>query len=253
MELHWQQNFPTYTLGNHEIGVAEYQSAAERAHSDDNAISIANGLLLAALAPAIPVASPFLQKFLTASPLLQERVINLVIFVVALAFATAVVSSYFCHLRRSYVFSVRKVIVLRRMMGQSYGPTTLILPNWRLEGADNPFAVKMFPGWKLQNSYPYYAIAALAASVATYGFSLSAYLVIDAFEISLIVNGVGTRTILCVLVWVVWFALSLYFVRVSLFDTHENTLLVFATLVAKLLRLRLAGGMGTILYRARPC
>jgi penicillin-binding protein 1A len=129
LEQDWQQNYPTYKLGGQEIAMAEYQTAAERAHSDDNAVSIANGLLLAAIAPAIPVASPFLIEFLQKPAMQAERSVNLAIFILAMMMITAVVSAYFCHLRRSYVFSARKVIVLRRMLGQSYGPTTLILPN----------------------------------------------------------------------------------------------------------------------------
>jgi hypothetical protein len=112
----WQQNYPTYKLGHTDVALAEYEAAATRTRDDERAISIANGALLAAAAPTLPVISPYLVNFLTNSNSLQDRSLNVLLFLIAIAFLTGVVAAYFCGLRRSYVFSARKVIVLRRML-----------------------------------------------------------------------------------------------------------------------------------------
>jgi penicillin-binding protein 1A len=251
LERDWQQFYPTYQLGDKEIALAEYNAASERAKSDDNALSIANGVLLAALVPSLPVVSPFLDAFLTEPPLATDRITNFAVLMMAMIAATGIVSAYFCHLRRSYVFSARKVIVLRRMLGQSYGPTTLILPNWRIEGADHPFAIRLFPGWTLQGSYPYYAIAALAASFATYGFSLASTDLIIRLNQPIIIAGIRTAQAAQIGFWILWFICTLYYIRRNLFDHHETSLLVATRLISKWMGLRLQDGMQATLYSAR--
>lgn len=231
--------------------MAEYNSASDQARADDAGISIANGLLLAGLLPVIPVLSPYLHVFLKSPPLQSERLTNFGIYAVVLIFLTGVLGAYFCHLRRSYVYSARKVIVLRRMLGQSYGATTLILPNWRLEGADNPLSIRLFPGWKVINCYPYYAIAALAASLAAYGFSISSMEIMALTGFPLIRHGVNVSSLFVVTFWLVWFLSSLFFIRRGLFDHHESTLLLFTRLFARVIGLSLQNGMQTVLYGAR--
>lgn len=251
LEADWQQYFPTYQLGEKDIALAEYDAASERARSDDSAISIANGLLVAAFLPVIPAVTPFLKEFLSKPPLISERLTNFSVFILALMFATSIAVAYFCHLRRSYVFSSRKVIVLRRMLGQSYGPTTLILPNWRIEGADNPLSIRLFPGWHLQICYPYYAIAALAATVAAYGFSISATEILISIGAPLLRSGIRVAHLATVAFWLLWFLASLIYVRRNLFDHHETGLLSFTRILAALFRFRLQNGTQSVLYGAR--
>ncbi|MHA6299892.1 biosynthetic peptidoglycan transglycosylase [Devosia sp. CAU 1758] len=251
LDADWQNFFPTYRLGSNEIALAEYNAASERAKSDDNAVSIANGVLLAALLPVLPAISPFLADILKGPSLTSERLTNFAIFILAMIMATGVVSAYFCHLRRSYVFSARKVIVLRRMLGQSYGVSTLVLPNWRIEGADHPFAIRLFPGWRLQSSYPYYAIAALAASVAAFGFSFYSTEILIALHVPLLRDGFRTAHIFNAGFWFFWFFATLYYIRRSLFDHFETSLLILTKLLCKILKVRLQGRTHSVLYSAK--
>ena len=78
---------------------------------------------------------------------------------------TVITLKYFADRQRSILFATRKVIILRRMLGLTYGSMQLILPNWRIEGADQPLSVKLFPGWFTYVAYPFYILSIMSSIV----------------------------------------------------------------------------------------
>ena len=247
----WQQYYPTYKLGHPEIAVAEYEAASVRTKDDENTLAIANGILVAALVPTLPIVAPYIEAFLVAPSTAIDKTKNLAIFLLAALFVSVVLCAYIGQLRRSYVFSARKVIVLRRMLGQSYGGTTLVLPNWRLEGADNAFSIKLFPGWRMQSSYPYFALAAITATLVAYGCHIALPGVGALNSLPTRAFGLERLDVAVAIAWLASWTGTLAYIRISLYDYHESTRLLFTKLSALLLGVKLTKGIQTTLYSAR--
>jgi len=159
----WRQHFPTYHFSDRDIVLKEYESAVrayERVFVTAVNVSIVIAAALASLAigsiPKLAVSlSPIVPSFLTHG------------FVLLLGSGISyLLIREFADRRKAIVFSARTVIVLRRMLGMSYGTFRLVLPNWRLEGADEPFAIRLFPGWNTQVAYPCILVAGLFSLLA---------------------------------------------------------------------------------------
>ena len=241
-ETEVQRYFPMVTLGKSDIALAEYQAASARCQADERAITIANGLLIGGLAAIFPVAAPLLKELFDNGALKQGAEFVFVAFFVSWAFVTSVVCSYVCELRRAYVFAARKVIVIRRLLGQSYGKFTLVLPSWRLEGADNPLALRLFPGWRLIEGYSVYATVFLLA-VVIWIAALSAVPNISLFS--------GDPRVTATFIAAIWSVYWLWSVRRKLYDTHENDTLAFAKIIARILSIDVVGNFHYTLYRAQ--
>ena len=65
--------------------------------------------------------------------------------------------------RKSRVLAERKIVVLRRARGVRYADRSLILPAWRIGGADNPFGLYMFPGLFSYSSFAIFLLAGFPA------------------------------------------------------------------------------------------
>jgi penicillin-binding protein 1A len=246
-----QRYFPTYRMGADGIALAEYQAAADRTKSDERSLAVVNGLVVVSLVPIASTAAPILQNALAIGAEQGFSFLNLAVVLLLLLFATLVLMSYLCQLRRSYVFSARKVIVLRRLLGLSYGETTLVLPNWRIEGADNPFAVRLFPGWAIRVCYPYYTLAVIMGSLAGATFYAASPALGWEFPQVWAFHEDDNPTFSALAVGIPWAALSLLFARRELFDVHESPTLLFALALSRLLRVKVLPGIQTALYEAR--
>lgn len=239
-----ERYFATVAITDRDIALAEYGAAALRCNDDERAITIANGLLIAGLAAMQPLLSPVLETLLS----LDDSGANLPLaaFVIGWAFITSVISSYVCDLRRAYVFSARKIIVIRRLLGLSFGHFALVLPTWRLEGADQPFAIKLFPGWRPAAAYSLYATVFLSASVLWLATMSALPHTSWATQDPWIVSTAAS---------LVWAAYWLFAMRRKLYDTHEGVLLSLARCLAWVCKVRLVADIHQTLYRGdvAPC
>lgn len=130
------------------------------------------------------------------------------------------------------------------MLGLSYGRVQLLLPNWRVEGADQPLAVRLFPGWFTYAAYPFWIVSIASTSVILF---LIAYMVKQNQDI-FHKDFIGT---LIACTSVVWFFATMLIYRVSLLDVHETPRLLFYSLLAKSIGLPLVENIEYIIYRAK--
>lgn len=244
LELEWVQHFPTYTFKDRSIALEEYRSAARILESEERVFLNASNVVIIAFAGLGSLAVGKLDK-LTSQ--FKDAVPEYVI-IAFLLLLTYLVSSrtmrYFAHRQKTIVYATRKVIVLRRMLGLSYGNFRLVLPNWRVEGADEPFAIRLFPGWNTYVTLPFYLISAVSAAVVF--FFVAAFCQLKAVTNLLpdqswpIVLGVTT----------LWLMRMAYSYRKALLDTHGRMGLLLTRHIARTLGLGLVNNFEYTIYRA---
>jgi len=244
-ETGWRQHFPTYAFKERDIALEEYKTAAKNLESEERVFLNASNIVVIAAAGLGSLAVGSLEKLTKQFETIIPAPLTLGIFLFIIAGFSTISLLYFADRQRAIVFAARKVIVLRRMMGLSYGTIQLVLPNWRIEGADEPFAVRLFPGWKSYVTYPYYAIAGICSAVI---FFLLAAL----YQQRIIPELLGGTPEWGVIVLLTFFwALFLAIVyRKALLDIHERPLLLFAKNIAQLMQLKLVSNFEYIIYRA---
>jgi penicillin-binding protein 1A len=241
----WKQHFPTYNFKERDVALEEYRFAIKTLEAEERVFLNAANLSVVIGAALGSLVLGTLERLATAFvPVIPYTLTLLLVLGFAVAFAVLSLR-YFADRQKAVCFAARKVIVLRRMLGMSYGSLQLVLPNWRIEGADEPFAIRLFPGWNTYVAYPCYAIAGIATAVAF--FVLAAvlkHLMPSGFFLpvhpTLVVIGFATF-IFVSLAWTY---------RKALLDTHERVALLVAQRVAKIIDLTLVSNVEHIIYRA---
>lgn len=155
---------------------------------------------------------------------------------------------YFALLQRSATYAARKIIVLRRLLGIDYGNIETVLPADRLDGANEPFAIDMFPGWNSLQAISVIAVSFLA------GVLQSGLLLIFTQTPSIDVPFTGTNystaevaAVLCLLV----FGLLLSLYRFFVFEDFETIRSFAARNLSEILGTPLKRRTGHVLYRMR--
>ena len=242
----WKQHFPTYSFRERDIAIQEYAAAVRGLEGEERLFLNATQVVLVigaafgslAFGTADRVENglrPFLAPAVTLGMLLAAALV--------LSFVTV---RYFADRQKAIVYAARKTIVLRRMLGLSFGSLQLVLPNWRVEGADEPFAIRLFPGWGTYVAYPCAVVAVTSGGVIVV---LAARLANSLFNISsepevllqLIALAIGAT-------WSVFLAIAY---RRALLDRHESLRLLLTKAIARLIALRLVGNVEYIIYRAK--
>ena len=242
----WQQHFPTYQYRDRDIVLLEYDAATRSLESDERVFLNATNVVLLVVAALASFAFGSLEKIQsTLTPVLPLWLVGVVLCLNVVIF-TLTALRYFAARAKAVVMAARKIIVLRRMLGLSYGRLQLVLPNWRVEGASEPFAIRMFPGWRSYVAYPYWIVVAFSATVLV--FVLAGLLSLSEEEWPTKFMPPGATVIAVGAIWVAFCTLSY---RRALFDEHENWYLSVARLGARILKVRLAGNMEYVLYRAQ--
>jgi penicillin-binding protein 1A len=159
---------------------------------------------------------------------------------------TVITLKYFADRQRSILFATRKVIILRRMLGLTYGSMQLILPNWRIEGADQPLSVKLFPGWFTYVSYPFYILSIISSIVIVVLMLTLKKIHIDFFYYIPI-----TTSYFVLVLFIISFLFYMYVYRMALLDVHERPFYIFVKNISKLLNLKLINNFEYIIYRAK--
>lgn len=245
-EAVWRQHFPTYHFADRDIALEEYRSTSKALEAEERVflnaanISIVFGaafgsLALGKLKDVTGALSPQVPELVTLTTIILVSMASGVLFL-----------RHFANRQKTIVYAARKVIVLRRMLGMSYGRLQLVLPNWRIEGADEPFAVRLFPGWSTYVAFPCYAIAGISSVVV---FFVSAVLLDDLIS-EAVLHGVHISWPLAVSVAAVWFACLCWSYRKALLDSHERTSFLVARGIARVLRLSIDERAEYVVYRA---
>ncbi|MDR9497746.1 MAG: biosynthetic peptidoglycan transglycosylase [Hydrogenovibrio sp.] len=244
-ESGWKQHFPTYFFKDRDVALEEYRSATKALEAEERVfLNAANLSVVVAAALGSLVLGNIERVFNALSPAVPVVGIFAILIFLVYGFSSLTLR-YFADRHKSVVFAARKVIVLRRMLGLSYGNFQLVLPNWRVEGADEPFSVRLFPGWNTYATYPCYAISGISSVVILFIVALifntdKGFLPDFSFTPFPLVIGVS----------ITWFALLSWNYRKALLDTHETKLLLIAIQIARFFNLRLVSNFEYVIYRA---
>lgn len=240
----WRQHFPTYRFHDRDIALEEYKFAAKNLESEERVfLNASNVTLVASAALGSLLVGSSSQLISVFNDIIPPYVITLILLSIIIGFSF-ISLKYFSDRQRAIVFAGRKVIILRRMLGLSYGEVQLLLPNWRVEGADQPLALKLFPGWFTYAAYPFWIISIISSSVVLF---LSAYFVKQNTELI----PKELELIFILFMGIIWFASSGLIFRVSLLDTHETMRLIFYKWLSKAIGLTLTQNIEYIIYRAK--
>lgn len=241
---HEERYFPHHKLET-EIGLAEYSSAATRLENEESAFNwatntatlVASGVVYVAL----KLGNPDEGMTIDSETLIEIKSVFLIL-VLIISLATVV---RFSNLMKKQVFAARKVIALRRMLGLSYGENTLVLPNWRVEGADHPFSIHMFSGFFSNGAFPVHLILLTA--------SISIWLLWNSLALSLttfnpIFGLIEDQQVAAI---VLFYIIGCTLFRASLFDQHENFWLCLAKFFATVFRVHLVNNFELTMYEIK--
>ncbi|WP_111636939.1 biosynthetic peptidoglycan transglycosylase [Marinomonas shanghaiensis] len=239
----WKQHFPTYHFSERDIALEEYSVAAKALESEERVFLNASNITLVAAATLGSLAVSSTEKLSnTLDSVLPSYSIPLVLLLMVSLFSLVSIR-YFADRQRAIIFASRKVVTLRRMLGLSYGRIHLVLPNWRIEGADQPLSIRLFPGWFTYASYPFWILLIISSCIC---FLLSALLV-KSIELPLVLE----NSVLFILSTnFIWITILTYTFRSSLLDTHESMRLLFTKVIGNFIRLPIASNIEYLVYRA---
>lgn len=248
----WQQYYPTYIFKERDILLKEYEMASNNVASQEKVFVNAANILFV----LITIMGSLLIGYFQHKPSLVEiftlRSLTFILF--ANLFLSWLTIRYFSERQKSIAFDSRKIVVLRKMLGLDYGTNQLVLPNYRLEGASNPFYIKLFPGWFTITAYPFWIITLLTCSILSFLLpyfvvSLNEYFV-DKLRIVIFHQNFDTLNLSYIFVAITG-TFYAYSFRKNLFDSNESLTLIISSILSKFLRVRLSDSFEHILYRAK--
>jgi len=241
----WKQHFPTYEFRERDIALEEYKFATKTLEAEERVFLNAANLSVVVGAALGSLGLGNLDKLVAVfAPVVSGAAAIAVFVLLTLGFGVLSLR-YFADRQKAVVFAARKVIVLRRMLGMSYGSLQLVLPNWRVEGADEPFSLRLFPGWDTYVIYPCYSIAGISAAVTF--FALAALL--KQIDIDPAQHLFLDLPLLIGISAACFVGLALTY-RLALLDTHERWVLLFVARFANAIGVRLVGNFEYVIYRA---
>lgn len=241
----WKQHYPSYHFKERDIALEEYKVVAKTLEAEERVFLNASNITLVAAAALGSLVIGSSEKISNLFGNITPTYVVFSLFIFATVVFSIVTLKYFADRQRSIVFAARKVIVLRRMLGLSYGHIQLVLPNWRIEGADQPFVIKLFSGWHTYVAYPFYILSLISSAVL---FFLLAALAKN-HEIHFI-SIVPTWVVIVIFVFL-WYSFLAYVYRTSLLDTHERPLYLLTCVIAKILYLSIVENIEYVIYRAK--
>ena len=240
-----ERYFPNHRL-DREIGLAEYNAAANRLSNDERALSWSTNasVLLATAVGYISLNSASYVEGLSSTGI-DPSTFRLLLLAAIIAFGFFSIL-HLASLYKSLVFAERKIVVLRRMLGLSYGDSSLVLPTWRVEGASNPFSLRLFPGYFAESAFPVHVVlitTALSVFVLSVGLSVELGKYVPYLESH------PQRMQLCASV--IWYGFGLLVFRRNLREANENYRLAIARQFARAFRVKLVANFEDSLYRLR--
>jgi penicillin-binding protein 1A len=155
-----------------------------------------------------------------------------VFVVILLLFLLYIIDAY-----KEVVVYSRKAIVVRRLLGVEYGNYSYPIPNWSVVGADNPFAIRMFPGWGPKQSI----------SILFWTVTILALVPLVFYKALYPLTAWGMMSVAFVAI----LALFCFLFRTRLYDRHESLLLSVGLTIAKMFRLPVSRNIEQDLYMAK--
>ena len=230
----FQQYYPTYKFKDRDVVLTEFEEAQKIANTQSKLYAQLANFLVAFVTIGITILLKTVDAPDSEALILLKK--NIILFDIFLALITLVVLRYFIEIQRTIVINSRKVVTLRRMLGLDYGHLQLTIPNWRVEGATNPFVIRLFPGWLKFGSSPFWTVV-LALNVVWY---LSVPSINNAW-----INANW---------WIISLIITLVYAsifRIQLNENHETFYLSAIKLFAKLIGISLIKNFEYTLYRAK--
>ncbi|MCC8360611.1 biosynthetic peptidoglycan transglycosylase [Salinimicrobium sediminilitoris] len=243
MDNEAEQYYPTYNFKpeNRDVVLLEFEEAQKIANGQTKVYGQVTNILLAVVTVLIPLFFNLDKKNNHAFNLIKE---NALFFSTIIFLFGALLLRYFVDLQKQITINGRKVVTLRAMLGLDYGRIHLTLPNWRVEGATNPFAIKYFNGWLMFQSMPFWVLAI--------GVNAIWWLTTNdrtAFPVTI------NDTIIFRVPWLTGnFIISIAYLLVfrrNLNDTHETSFLNIGRFLANLIRYHLIDNFEYVIYRAK--
>ena len=245
MENRAEQYYPTYTFKKRDVLLIEFEEAQSIANSQTKLYGQVANILIAVVTVLIPL-------FFETDKGKSQRVLNIInnnsILFSAIIFCFgAIILRYFVELQKQITFNARKVVTLRSLLGLDYGTIQLTLPNWRVEGAVNPFAIKFFTGWFSFGSIPFWTLTIgvnVIWGLSTFNKSPFTFNYIFLNEILYVPLFWYYGNIIITLFYT-------YIFRTNLNDRHETNYLHFTKALTRVFGLRLVDNFEYVLYRAK--
>lgn len=241
IDNNWKQHFPTYKFSDRDIAIEEYIVSAKALESEERVFLNASNITMVASATFGSLAVSSSEKLSNSlSTVLPSFAIPIVLIIMVSLFSIVTIK-YFADRQKSITFASRKIVILRRMLGLSYGRIQLVLPNWRIEGADQPLSIKLFPGWFSYVAYPFWILFIISSCII---FLL----------LSLLIKSIDFNSqepvMYIILLTLIWGVLLSYIFRSSLLDNHETMKLIFVKNIAKIINLPISDNFEYLIYRA---
>lgn len=236
-QLRQEQHYPTYDFEDRRVVELELQDAYREASGQGRLYTQLSSVLLGIATLGFSLAN-----------VLGNGTTHLFgkssLFYLAWAafFVGFLLITYFADLQRSVTLSRRKVVVLRTMLGLDYGPIQAVLPANTIDGAVNPYVIRLFPGWFSYVALPFWLIA-----ITTGALWLGVQSVVPAPLVTWI-SWPKADTWIVLGFWVLLYAMRF---RRGLFENHETFLLLMANNIAKALRVRFVPSVEYAMYRAK--
>lgn len=241
MENKAEQYYPTYTFKpeHRDIVLLEFEEAQKIANTQTKVYGQVANVLIAVITILIPLF--FNQdKSETVKSLSVIHSNSLTFSIILIAFG-GILLRYFVELQRQITINARKVVSLRTMLGLDYGSIHLTLPDWRVEGATNPFVIKYFNGWFWFQTVPFW--------VLTIGLNVIWWFATnnrDVFSIPYIPFQI--EWYFGNIVLTMWY---LFVFRHHLNEQHETNYLNFVKFICAFFGIKLMDNFEYILYRAK--
>ena len=242
MDRRAEQFFPTYKSSDRDILLIEFEEAQKIANGQTKVYGQVTNILLAVATVLIPFF--FVQDNTEAENTFGAIKANSLLFSLIIFLFGGLLLRYFVELQTQITLNARKVVTLRTLLGLDYGSIHLTLPDWRVEGATNPFAIRYFNGWFRFESMPFWVLT-IAVNVIWWLSTKdrNAYLFHVTSEFGL--NFPWSLGNIFVTTGYV------YIFRTNLNDKHETNYLNILKILAWVFRLRLTKNFEYILYRAK--
>jgi len=244
-ETDWKQDFPTYSFEDKEIVLREYDSASRMLESEERVFITATNLIIAVATVIGALTLGSLNNLVATFSEILHPIFMLIVILIATFVVSFITLMYLAYRQRAVILAAWKVIVLRRMLGLSYGPIGLVLPSNSVQGADDPFEIRMFPGWKPQVAYPFWIVVGFSTLLTIFLLAIiGSHLSLDQ------ASSILTRRVLIPLITMLWVGTLATTYRSALFETHDDWVLIFARMLARVLRIRLVSNTEYVIYRA---
>lgn len=240
METKAEQYYPTYKADERDILLVEFEEAQRIANGQTEVYGRVTNVLLGLITLAFTV---LFDQVNTDGKVMTFLFDNSILFATLLFLFGAILLRYFVDLQQQITINARKVVTLRTLLGLDYGHIHLTLPNWRVEGATNPFVIKYFNGWLNFKTMPFWLL--------TITVNIVWWLVVKDRQPAVIDLSIQK-------IWISWYfgnilisGFYLFVFRSNLNDRHETIYLSLVKVFCSIFRIRLLDNFEYIIYRAK--